>query len=272
MTVRREQYFTYLLLGVFSLIALVPIVGIIFTALQQQGSLSSFGQPDGLHFGNFADAWREGNFADYLRSSAIVVVAVVAFSTVFSIMAGYAFGMMRFRGSSVLFYVLLLGLMVPLEAFIVPLYYDLRDLNLTDTYWALIWPQVGVSTAFGTFWMRAFFSSVPRSLVEAARLDGSSSWHTLWRVVLPLGRPAVLTMVVLIFMWTWNEFLLALVMVSDEGLRTAPLGLAFFQGRNTTDFALLAAGAVIVATPVVLVYVFLQRHFIRGMLTGAVKG
>jgi raffinose/stachyose/melibiose transport system permease protein len=131
---------------------------------------------------------------------------------------------------------------------------------------------VGVSTAFGTFWMRAFFRSVPRSLVEAARLDGSSSWGTLWRVVLPLGRPAVLTMTVLIFMWTWNEFLLALVMVSDEGLRTAPLGLAFFQGRNTSDEGLLMAGALIVAAPVVVVYLFLQRHFIRGMLSGAVKG
>lgn len=272
MTVRREQYFTYVLLGVFSLIALVPIVGIILTALQKQGGLSSFGHPDGFHISNFADAWNQGHFASYLKSSLIVVVAVVVLATFFSVLAGYAFGMMRFRGEQVLFYVLLLGLMVPLEAFIVPLYYDLRDLSLTDTYWALIWPQVGVSTAFGTFWMRAFFRSVPRSLVEAARLDGSNSWHTLWRVILPLGRPAVLTMTVLIFMWTWNEFLLALVMVSDEGLRTAPLGLAFFQGRNTTDFALLAAGAVIVATPVVLVYVFLQRHFIRGMLSGAVKG
>ena len=186
-----------------------------------------------------------------------------------SILAGYAFGMMRFRGDQALFYLFLLGLMVPLESTVVPLYYDLRDLGLTDTYAALIFPQVGVSLAFGTFWMRAFFRSVPRSLVEAARLDGSSSWSTLWRVVLPLGRPAVLTMTVLVFMWTWNEFLLALVMVSDEDLRTAPLGLAFFSGRNTTDYALLAAGSVIVATPVVLVYVFLQRHFIRGMLSGA---
>src|SRR3954452_7343769 len=91
--------------------------------------------------------------------------------------------MMRFRGDQALFYVLLLGLMVPLEAFIVPLYYDLRDLSLTDTYWALIWPQVGVSTAFGTFWMRAFFRSVPPSLVEAARLDRSSSWSSLLRGV-----------------------------------------------------------------------------------------
>ena len=201
----------------------------------------------------------------------IVTASVVAISTVLSILAGYAFGLMRFRGAQVLFYVFLLGLMVPLEATIVPLYYDLRDLGLTDTYWALILPQAGVSVAFGTFWMRAFFRSVPRSLVEAARLDGASSWSTLWRVVLPLGRPAVLTMIVLVFMWTWNEFLLALVMVSDESLRTAPLGLAFFQGRNTNDEALLAAGAIIVAAPVVIAYLFLQRHFIRGMLSGAVK-
>ena len=269
---RREQALTYALLGVFSIIALVPIVGIILTALQQPGEVATFGQPNGVHVGNFSKAWDDGHFSTYLRSSAIVVVCVVVLSGFLSILAGYAFGMMRFRGDQALFYLFLLGLMVPLESTVVPLYYDLRDLGLTDTYAALIFPQVGVSLAFGTFWMRAFFRSVPRSLVEAARLDGSSSWSTLWRVVLPLGRPAVLTMTVLVFMWTWNEFLLALVMVSDEDLRTAPLGLAFFSGRNTTDFALLAAGSVIVATPVVLVYVFLQRHFIRGMLSGAIKG
>ena len=269
---RREQTLTYVLLGVFSLIALVPIAGIVLTALQTPGEAATFGEPAGLHFANFANAWDEGHFSQYLRSSVIVSVTVVAASSLLSILAGYAFGMMRFRGDSALFYLFLLGLMVPLESTIVPLYYDFRDLGLTDTYAALILPQVGVSVAFGTFWMRAFFRSVPRSLVEAARLDGSSSWSTLWRVILPFGRPAVLTMMVLIFMWTWNEFLLALVMVSDEDLRTAPLGLAFFQGRNTTDFALLAAGSVIVATPVVVLYVFLQRHFIRGMLSGAVKG
>jgi raffinose/stachyose/melibiose transport system permease protein len=253
-TARREQVMAHLVLGVFALIALLPVVKIVLGA----GSLS--------------DAWEEGNFGTYLRSSAIVTGSVVAISTVLSILAGYAFGLMRFRGASVLFYLFVLGLTVPLEAIVVPLYYDLRDVGMTDTYWALILPQAALSTAFGTFWMRAFFRSVPRSLIEAARLDGSSSWVTLWRIVLPLGRPAVLTMVVLVFMWTWNEFLLALVMVSDESLRTAPLGLAFFQGRNTSDEALLTAGALIVAAPVVIVYLFLQRHFIRGMLSGAVKG
>ncbi len=272
MIARREQTLTYAILGVFSLFALLPIAGIVLTALQSPDSVKSFGAFDGVHFANFSKAWADGNFGSYLKSSAIVAVSVVVVSATLSIMAGYAFGMMRFRGRELLFYVFLLGLMVPTEAVIVPLYYDFRDLDLTDTYWALILPQCGLSIAFGTFWMRAFFRSVPRSLVEAARLDGSTSWATLWRVVLPLGRPAVLTMMVLVFMWTWNEFLLALVMVSEENLRTAPLGLAFFQGRNTSDFALLAAGSVIVALPVVVLYVFLQRHFIRGMLSGAVKG
>jgi raffinose/stachyose/melibiose transport system permease protein len=269
---RREQSLAYVVLGVFTLIALLPIVGILFTALQNPNGTATFGSFDGLHFGNFADAWRDGHFGTYLKSSVIVTGVVVAVAGAFSVLAGYAFGMMRFRGSQALFYVMLLGLMIPTEAIIVPLYYDFRDLGIVNTYWALILPQAGTSIAFGTFWMRAFFRTVPRSLVEAARIDGASSWFTLWRVVLPLARPAVLTMTVLLTMWTWNEFLLALVMVSDEGLRTAPLGLSFFQGRNQSDLTLLAAGAVIVAAPVVVLYMFLQRHFIRGMLSGAVKG
>jgi raffinose/stachyose/melibiose transport system permease protein len=259
-------------LGVFSLLALAPVVGIVFTALQERGGGAAFGTLHGINPANFADAWEEGNFGTYLKSSVIVTVSVVVVAGAFSVLAGYAFGMMRFRGAQALFYLLVFGLGIPIEAMIVPLYFDFRDLGLTDTYWGLILPQIGLSVAFGTFWMRAYFRTVPRSLVEAARLDGASSWFTLWRVILPLARPAVLTMTVLLFMWTWNEFLLALVMVSDEGLRTAPLGLSFFQGRNRADLTLLAAGAVIVALPVVVLYVFLQRHFIRGMLSGAVKG
>ena len=114
---------------------------------------------------------------------------MVVVASLFSILAGYAFGLMRFRGSQVLFYVLLLGLMIPMEAMVVPLYYDFRDLGLTNSYWALILPQIGTSVAFGTFWMRAFFRSVPRSLVEAARLDGASSWLVLWRILMPLAKP-----------------------------------------------------------------------------------
>jgi raffinose/stachyose/melibiose transport system permease protein len=269
---RREVVLNYAILGVFSVIALYPIAGILLTALAPPGELVGFGIPSSIHVDNFRNAWTEGHFGTYLRSSVLVAVCVVAASTVLSILSGFAFGTMRFRGATVLFYVFLLGLMVPQEALVVPLYFDLRELELIDTYWSLILPQVALSVAFGTFWMRAFFLATPRSILEAARIDGARSWTTLWRVLVPFGRPAILTMMVLVFMWTWNEFLLALVMVSSENLRTAPLGLAFFQGQHTADLSLLAAGAVIVATPVVLVYVFLQRHFIRGMLSGAVKG
>jgi len=281
MTSRRESLLNYGILILFSLFALYPIVGVLTTALADPGTASGFRLSTDFHWSNFSDAWSQGHFSQYLRSSVIVAVSVVTVATLLSILSGYAFGVMRFRGSTALFYLFLLGLMVPVEAMVVPLYFDFRDLHffgwssgvsLLDTYWALILPQIGLSVAFGTFWMRAFFLSTPRSLMEAARIDGASSWTTLWRVLVPFGRPAILTMTVLVFMWTWNEFLLALVLVSSEDKRTAPLGLAFFQGRNTTDFALLAAGAVIVATPVVLLYVFLQRHFIRGMLSGAIKG
>ena len=273
MTGRLDKTLNYLVLFLFSAIALYPVVGILLAALQPEGpAAGGFALPRSLHYGNFASAWTQGHFGSYLRSSAIVAVSVVAVSSLLSIMAGYAFGTMRFRGHKVLFYVFLIGLMVPLEGLVVPLYYDLRAVHLTDTYWALILPQIALSLAFGTFWMRAFFLSAPRSLIEAAQIDGARHWSVLWRVLIPFARPAVLTMMVLIFMWTWNEFLLALVMVQDESLRTAPLGLAFFQGQYSSNTSLLAAGAVIVATPVIVLYVFLQRHFIRGMLSGAVKG
>jgi raffinose/stachyose/melibiose transport system permease protein len=207
-----------------------------------------------------------------MRSSAIVSSSVVAVSTLLSTLGGYAFGTMRFRGDKLLFYVLLLGLILPYEAVIIPLYYDERSVGLVDTYWGLILPEIGFALPFGIFWMRAFFLATPRSLIEAARLDGASSWGILWRILIPFGKPAILTLVVLLFMSTWNEFLLALVLISNENLRTAPLGLAWFQDQYTIDPTGLAAGAAIIALPIVLVYVFLQRHFIRGMLSGALKG
>jgi raffinose/stachyose/melibiose transport system permease protein len=268
MTSTVEKVGTYLVLALAAAIALGPLLIVLNTAL----SPDQVGAEGGLHFENFREAWRRGNFSTYITNSVIVSVAVVVLSTVLASLAGYAFGTMRFRGSTVLFYLLLLGLMVPSEAVIIPLYYDLRELDLTDSYFSLILPQVAQSLAFGTFWMRAYFRSSSKEVVEAARLDGAGNRQILWRILLPMGRPAVLTMVLLIFMWTWNEFLLALVMITDESLRTAPLGLSNFQGQYTAGTALLAAGAVLVALPVLIVFLFTQRYFIRGMVEGSVKG
>lgn len=262
MNARAERFLNHAVLALFAVIAVFPMIGIVAQALQLPHA----------DFAAFGTAWREGHFAAYLRNSVIVTAVTVVVAAVLSIMAGYALGTMRFRGSGALFLLFLAGLTIPTEAIVVPLYFDLRSAGLDNTYAGLILPQVAMSVAFGTFWMRAYFRSVPPSLLEAARIDGASSWTTLWRVLVPVGRPAILTMLLLTTMWTWNEFLLPLVIInSDEGLRTAPLGLSFFQGSHKTDYSLLMAGALIIAAPIVIVYVFLQRQFIAGMLSGAVK-
>jgi raffinose/stachyose/melibiose transport system permease protein len=271
---RREQLLSYAVLGVFCVIAIYPILSIVLLALHERSDLvTGFSIPDSLSLNTFRVAWDEGGLGRGLLNSFIVAGTVAAVTAVLSTLAGYAFGTMRFRGADTLFYLLLIGLIFPYEATVIPLYYVFKDAGLTDTYWALILPQIGLSVPFGTFWMRAFFRSSPSALVEASRLDGASSFATLWRVLLPQAWPAITTMIVLVFMWTWNEFLLALIMIQSDDLRTAPLGLALFAGANrgSQDTTLTAAAAVLVALPVMLVYVFLQRSFIRGMFAGAVK-
>ncbi len=272
MTTARERIVTFFILCVFAVITLYPIVGTVLEALTPESSTAT-----GLHVSwppdwrNFASAWTTGQFSLFLRSSAIVAITVVAVSSVLSVMAGYAFGTMRFRGSSLLFYFLLFGLLVPSEATIIPLYYDFRGFGLTNTYLSVMLPDIGVSVSFGTFWMRAFFRSVPPSLAEAARLDGASTWTVLWRVLAPLGRPAILTMMVILFTWTWNDFLLPLVMLQTPNVTTAPLGISLFVQEFNTQYQQLAAAAVLVAIPIVVVYLVLQRQFIRGMIEGTAK-
>jgi raffinose/stachyose/melibiose transport system permease protein len=265
---------TYLLLFVFLLVAVIPFIIVVIAAFKTRTEVVQgvFNLPEVWRWSNFVDAWTQARFALYFRSSVIVTMGVVIGSTVLSILSGYAFGRMHFPLSRLLFFVFLLGIMVPQEAFIIPLYHNLRKLGLLDTYWALILPQIGMSVCFGTFWMRGFFAEVPRDLVDAATVDGCTSWDTMWRVLFPIARPAILTMVVLFFVWTWNDFLLALVLVSSDEVRTLPLGLAFFQGRYAANVPLISAGATMVALPTILIYFIFQRQFIRGITAGAVEG
>lgn len=264
----------YLVLALFILLALLPVVIVVLASFKANTELTRgvFTLPEQWRWENYVRAWTEGRFGQYFFSSVVVAVAVVSMATFFSILAGYAFGRMRFRLSGLLFGIFLLGIMVPQEAFIIPLYHTMRRLGLYDTYWALILPQVGLSVCFGAFWMCGAFGGLPQDLEDAARVDGCNSWSALWRVLLPVVRPALLTLVVLLFVWTWNDFLLALVLVTSESLRTLPLGLAFFQGRYSMDVALVAAGAVMVALPTMLIYIIFQRQFIQGVTAGAVQG
>lgn len=268
-----RSWLSYAVLTIFLVVAILPFVGIILTAFKTTTELanSPFSLPTTWRWENFVEAWNGARFSSYFASSLIVVVPVVIISTVLSTMSGFGFGMFRFRGDNALLLVILLGLMVPFEAVIIPLWQIMNDLQLRNTYWALILPQVALSFAFGTFWMRANFKNMPRELIDAAVVDGCSTWDVLWRILFPLSRPALLSLVVLLFMWTWNEFFLVLVMASGD-LRTLPVGLALLRGRYSADVPVMAAGAIMVFLPVLVVYIFFQRNFIEGMISGALKG
>ena len=276
---RYERVATYGILTLFSVAAIYPVLSIVLLALHKKTDLvTGFAIPTHIDLSSFKAAWTEGNFATGFKASFIVAATVTIASAVLSIGTGYAFGTMRFAGDRIVFPIILLGIIFPYEATVIPLYYDFQNVpllhwNLLNSYWALILPQIGQSVAFGTFWMRAFFRSTPRSLIEAARIDGATSFGVLWRVLLPQARPAIMTMSVLVFTYTWNEFLLALVLVSGtQSHQTAPLGLSFFAGAaRASDPTKIAAAAVLVAAPILLVYLFLQRHFVRGMLSGSIK-
>jgi raffinose/stachyose/melibiose transport system permease protein len=278
MTARLDRYVTYVVLLGFSLVAIYPMISILFLAFHKKEDLvTGFSLPTTFSLDTFTAAWRDGGFSQGMWGSFLVAATVTIVSAALCLFTGYAFGTMRFRGSGVLFNLIVIGLIFPYEATVIPLYYDFRDyhvagISLAGSYWALILPQIGQSVTLGTFWMRAFFLSTPRALVEAGRIDGAGSFRILRSILLPQARPALLTLCLLVFMYTWNEFLLALVLLAGSDNTTAPLGLSFFAGvSRSADPTKVAAASVLVAAPVVVVYLFLQRHFIRGVLAGALK-
>jgi raffinose/stachyose/melibiose transport system permease protein len=264
----------YVVLTIGVVIAIVPFLVTILASLKStpelvQGVLSL---PEDPQWGNYREAWTEGRFERYFLNSVLVAIGVVIPSIVLSCMAGYAFARFRFRGKSALFIYLLLGLVVPLQALVIPLFYMMREINLLDSLWALILPQIAMSMSFGTLLMREAFSDVPREIVEAAVLDGASSWRVLWEIMFPLARPFVGTLGLMFFIWTWNEFLLPLVVNIDPAYHTLPVGLLFFQQQWTSNLPLTAAGATIIFLPLTIIFLLFQRQMIEGLTQGALKG
>jgi raffinose/stachyose/melibiose transport system permease protein len=228
--------------------------------------------PTSFNLGNFPRVWREAHLGPAFVTSLEIAICTVVLTVALSVAAGYAFGTMRFRGSGVLFGMLLLGLIIPTEALIVPLYYDLRSFGIGDSIWAVVLPQTSAGVAFGTFWMRSFFAAAPRELSEAALVDGARRWQVLWSVLLPTARPAIQTLALLVFLTSFNDFLLPLIMLQDPDTQTVPLSVATFQGPRLTDQTGVAAVALLACLPVVAVYLLLQRRLIEGLTAGAVKG
>jgi raffinose/stachyose/melibiose transport system permease protein len=266
MRAKLDETVCYALLIVFSVLSIGPIVGIIVQSFTGR----SIGHDWTLS--NIKNAWEVGQFSQTMRASLIVAVGTTALCLLLSILAGYAFGCMRFRGSTALFYIILLGMIVPLEPVVISLYYNFQALSLTNTYQGLILAESMIYFPFGVFWMRAFFRSVPGSVLDAAKMDGASDLQILLSVLLRPALPAILTLGVLVSVWSWNEFLLPLVVFSGGVVTTAPVNVAIFTGQRVVDIPGQAAATLILSIPALVVYIVFQRQFIRGVLAGSMKG
>lgn len=262
-----------LVLVVLMAITILPFVSIFTTALYPSGSVpDGLGWPAQPHWENFVKAFQVANMTTLLGSSSFIVLAVVPVALVLATMAGFAIGLLRISGSRWLLFLFVFGLTLPFEGIVVPLYYLERFLGVYNTRFAIVLPLIALYMPFGVYWMRAHFVGMANDLTEAARLDGANTWALFWRIHLPLARAPIASLGILMSVWTWNQFLLALVLVEDPTKRTMAGALGAFQGHYATNVPLLCAGTVLILVPTLVVFILFQRQIITALTQGAVKG
>ncbi len=270
---RREAFAGQGLLFALMAITVLPFISIFTTALHPSGTVpAGLDWPAEPQWGNFVEAFRVANMTALLASSSFIVVAVVPIALVMATMAGFAIGLLRIPGARFLFILFVFGLTLPFEGIVTPLYFLAKQLGILNTRFAIVLPLIGLYMPFAVFWMRAHFVNMPAEITEAARVDGASPWDLFWRIHVPLARAPIASLGILMSIWTWNQFLLALVLVEDPTQRTMAGALGAFQGHYATDIPLLCAGTVLILLPTLVVFVLFQRQIIAALLQGAVKG
>ena len=260
-------------LAIISFIILYPLLFVFFTALKSDREIRTapLAPPQEWIWQNFSEAWTRGNLNIYYKNSIIVVIPVVLVVISAALVASYAFSRLKFRGNRVLYWFFVAGMGLPLISVIIPLFYNMRSWHLLNTHWSVILPMVGILLPFGILLLTGFIDEISTDMLEAAKVDGATDLHIVWHIVIPVTRPGIVTLLVFAFLWTWNQFFLPTIMLTNDSVRTLTVGLSYFIGSYDTDQALLAAGVLITAVPVILVYVVFQRQFIRGITLGSVK-
>jgi raffinose/stachyose/melibiose transport system permease protein len=270
---RGELWTGRLLLIVLMAVTVLPFLSLLTTALHPSGSVpGGLEWPADPQWGNFVTAFNQSSMGTLMVSSLTIVLGVVPIALVISTMAGFAIGHLRIPGGGLLLVLFIFGLTLPFEVIITPLYYIARQMGILNTRLAIILPLIGLYMPFAVFWMRAHFVNMPRELSEAARVDGAGTWDLFWRIHVPLARPAIVSLGILMSVWTWNQFLIALVLVDDPKQRTVAGALGAFQGQWATDIPLLCAGSILILLPTLIVFVVFQRQVITALLQGSVKG
>jgi ABC-type glycerol-3-phosphate transport system permease component len=267
-----RAFITIVLAGI-AFIVFYPILLMLFTGLKSPAELvrNTFGVPQSLYLQNLVDVWVSEKLDRYLVNSVIVSGGVVVGTIVLSALGGFGFARLRFGGKRFFLLLLLLGLVIPFETLVIPIFYMMRGMKLLSTYWAMIIPQIALGLPFGILLVRSFTVNLPQELFDAAELDGCSTWKRFRYVALPLMRPALVAVAIFQAIWSWNQYLLPLVVVQDPNMRTLPLMLGFFIGRYTTDFGRLCAAALLLFLPTLLFYILFHRQILNARLTGALN-
>ena len=252
---------------------LIPLVWMLVTSLETLNETRHFPPvllPHVLRPQNYSDVLRQAPFARWFLNTLIVTVVTVAGNLLLCSMAGYAFARIRFFGREIVFIAILATLMVPFQVVMIPTFLIVKSLGLINTLGALIVPNL--ATAFGIFLLRQFFRTLPAELEEAARIDGASRLGVLFKIILPLSGPALATLAVITFLWTWNDFLWPLITIYTPNNMTLQLGLTTFQGTHQVSTNLLMAANVMSMLPVLVLFFAAQRYFVRGIATTGLKG
>jgi raffinose/stachyose/melibiose transport system permease protein len=270
---RAETYTGRLFLVALMLFTVLPFLSIFLTALHPSGTLpNGLDWPTEPQWGNFVEAFQVADMGTLVVSSSLIVLGVVPVSLLIATMAGFGIGLLRIPGSRLLLLLFIFGLTLPFEGIVIPLYYLAREIGILNTRLAIVLPLIGLFMPFGVFWMRAHFANMPREITESARVDGAGPWDLFRRIHIPLARAPIASLAVLLSIWTWNQFLLALVLVEDPTQRTMAGALGAFQGHYATDIPLLCAGTIVILLPTFFVFVILQRQLVAALLQGSVKG
>lgn len=264
----------YLLLGALALVFLYPVFLMVLTAFKTTPEIfrNPFGLPETWNTAGFEAVWRRANFGLYLRNSLLITGGSALLLLATAAPAAYALARYSFRLRGVLFLFFLAGIMIPIRLGILPLYILMRDLGLIDTPFALILTYAASGMPMSVFLLSVFFRNLPRELEDAARIDGCSEQQIFWRIMLPLVRPGLATVVIVNVVPWWNDFFFPLLFLTTDRWKTIPLGMQIFFGQHLIDWSLVFSGMVLASLPLLVVYLVMSRQFIAGLTAGAVKG
>jgi multiple sugar transport system permease protein len=262
----------HILIYALAIMTLVPFLWMILTSVKDLGEIFTYPPkffPSEIKLSNYVNAFEAAPFGRYYLNSLFVASVVTIGQIITCSMAAFAFARLNFRGRNFLFYIFLGTMMIPYNVIMIPSFMVLYWLGWIDTYQSLIVP--GLASAFGVFLLRQFFMTIPKELEEAAYIDGASRLTVLRKIIMPLSKPALATLAIFTFMGVFNDFIWALIVINSEEMRTVQLGLAIFRDRYLTQWDLLMAGSVTAVLPILIVFFFAQKYFIKGITLSGLK-